>query len=186
MKKMLSLLLFLVFTALIVIGCSSTGVTDNRVEAKYFIEEEDGTKKDLDETNEEVVGMLELIEAYEKVENDYDYRTADKTLRYPYVTEKFKEQKETGRWEQDIIDGEICMDWCSSKIDFIKFDPSFTQAETEYFTCFTIVECGCMEDSGFKEGATYSAPINLQAKKVDGEWKVDDYTFTSKNAERID
>lgn len=187
MKKMLLVLFFLIFTATIVIGCGSTGVgqAENRVEAKYFIEE-DGTKDYLDETNKDVGDILELIEAYEKVENEYDYKTADKTRRYPYVTENFKEIKETGRWEEDIKCGEICMEWCDYNIEYIKFNKSLTEAEVEYFTCFKVLECGCMEESGFKDGATYLAPVYILAKKVDGDWKVDDYTFTSKNAERVD
>lgn len=188
MKKVLFILFFLIFTTTIVIGCGSTGVgkPENRVEAKYFIEEEDGTKNYLDETNKDVKDILELIEAYEKVENNYDYKTVDKTLRYPYVTERYKEIKETGRWEEDIKCGKICMEWCHCNIEHIKFDKSFTEVEAKYFTCFKVLECGCMEENGFKDGATYSAPIELLAKKVDGTWKVDDYTFTSKNAKRID
>jgi hypothetical protein len=187
MKKVLVLLFFLIFTATIVIGCGSNriGQAENRVEAKYFIEE-DGTEDYLDETNKDVVEVLDLIEAYEKVENEYDYKTADKTLRYPYVTDNFKEIKETGRWEQDIKEGKICMEWCDFNIDYIKFNKTLTEAEAEYFTCFKVLECGCMEESGFKDGATYLARIWIQVKKVDGQWKVDDYSFSSKNAERID
>ena len=188
MKRLLSVLLFLVITIVIVAGCGSIGTDQGgkEIEAKYFIEGKDGAKTYLEETNKEVKDILKLVTAYEKVENEYDCETADKTRRYPYITENYKTLKETGRWEQDIKDGEICMEWCDYDMDYIQFNESFTQAEIEYFTCFKVLECGCMGESGFEDGATYTAPIKLVAKKVDGDWKVDDYTFTSKRAEKID
>ncbi len=180
MKRSLYFLFLLALMAILIVGCSTKGVT-----GKMYYIEDNGQKEYLDQDNKDVVELLELIEAYEKVENEYDYRTADKTDRYPYVTERFKTIKETGRWEDDIKCGNICMKWCKFIMNNIKFNGDLDEAEADYLTCFTVVECGCLEESGFEDGATYQAPISLQAKKVDGAWKVDDYTFTSKNAEKV-
>ncbi|HHT50700.1 MAG TPA: hypothetical protein GXZ78_04395 [Eubacteriaceae bacterium] len=180
MKRSLYFLFFLILVTSLIVGCSTQKVT-----SKMYYIEENGKKDYLDEENKDVVELLALIEAYEKVENDYDYRTVDKTARYPYVTERYKNFKETGRWEEDIKCGKICMKWCNFEMNYIKFDESLQEAEADYLTCFTVKECGCLEERGFEDGATYQAPITLQAKKEDGKWKVDDYTFTSKNAKKI-